>query len=83
MRAMVAHGSAGRRAYFESRPTAHTGTDPSDATLEVLALQQRVQEPLTPDERRHAVQVANGGPLQALESQVARLAAAWAPAQGV
>ena len=59
------------------------GTDPSDATPEVLALQQRVQEPLTPDERRHAVQVANGGPLQALEAQVARLAAAWAPAQGV
>ena len=59
------------------------GDDPSDATVEVLALQQRVQEPLTPDERRHAVQVVNDGPLPALEAQVDRLAAAWAAPQGV
>ena len=59
------------------------GDDPSDATVEVLALQQRVQEPLTPDERRHAVQVVNDGTLSALEAQVDRLAAAWAASQGV
>ena len=59
------------------------GTDPSDATPDVLALQQRVQEPLTPDEQRQAVQVVNDGPLQALEAQVARLAAAWAAPQRV
>ncbi len=59
------------------------GTDPSDATPDVLALQQRVQEPLTPDEQRQAVQVVNDGPLQALEAQVARLAATWAAPQRV
>ena len=59
------------------------GDDPSDATVEVLALQQRVQEPLTPDELRHAVQVTNDGELQALEAQVARLAVQWAASDGL
>ena len=53
------------------------GKDPSDATLEVLALQQQVQEPLTPDEQGHAVEVANDGPLEALADPVQRLVAAW------
>jgi hypothetical protein len=54
-----------------------TGNDPSDATLDVLALQQRVQEPLTPDEQGRAVEVANDGPLEALADPVRRLVAAW------
>jgi hypothetical protein len=53
------------------------GNDPSDATLDVLALQQRVQEPLTPDEQGHAVPVANEGSLEALAGRVQRLVAAW------
>ena len=53
------------------------GNDPSDATLDVLALQQRVQEPLTPDEQGRAVEVANDGPLEALADPVRRLVAAW------
>ncbi|GAI50706.1 unnamed protein product, partial [marine sediment metagenome] len=33
------------------------GRDPSDASLQVLALQQRAQEPLGSDEWRHVVRV--------------------------
>ena len=53
------------------------GKDPSDATLEVLAQQQGVQEPLTPDEHGHAVQVVNDGALEALADPVRGLVAAW------
>ncbi len=53
------------------------GKDPSDATLEVLAQQQGVQEPLTPDEHAHAVQVVNDGALEALADPVRGLVAAW------
>ena len=57
---------------------ARTGTDPSDATPDVLALQQRVQQALPQDWSPWTHEVVNDGTLEALGQQVRALAAAWA-----
>lgn len=66
-------------AVLQARITARAqaGADPSDATLEVLALQQRVQQAVPPDGAPWTHEVLNDGSLDALELQVRALAAAW------
>jgi predicted kinase len=56
---------------------AQADTDPSDATPDVLALQQRVQQGVPADWAPWTHVVPNAGPLEALEQQVQALAAVW------
>jgi predicted kinase len=53
------------------------GRDASDATLDVLSLQQRVGEPLAADERADAVRVDTDVPVSALEERCRALGLEW------
>lgn len=56
---------------------AQAGADPSDATPEVLALQQRVQQAVPQDWAPWTHTLVNDGALDGLEQQVRALAAVW------
>ena len=66
-------------AVMRARIVARTqaGADPSDATPDVLDLQQRVQHPVPGDWAPVTHDVVNDGTLKALEDQVRALAATW------
>jgi len=54
------------------------GRDASDATLDVLSLQQRVGEPLAADERADAVRIDTDVAVASLQHRCRALAAGWA-----